>query len=201
MTGSTPLLLIEDRLETSSTFSTFALVPSSCMVDIATCEKIFRNHSRRRVCRSKFSSDARCDKHLEHNHISFSQCPLSSRFIFLNFPQFHTGCLSSFNTHSLWFFRLSFVVFVAEVASSHVIELCQNIHTTRHYSGKLDQSVSVIRFPRGNGERSIFSYIVHLSGVPQSSNRLLGLACDHGFQMMIHLYTVVHVRCMDCCLE
>ena len=117
MTGSTPLLFIDDRLETSSTFST-TFFCSTFLYGL--CSNLwwgfpqpFTSHS----LPEQFLIWCASDKHFEHSFSSFAFCPRSSTFIFLNFSHFHIWCWPSFNTLSRWVFELSFAVFVADVAN------------------------------------------------------------------------------------
>ena len=117
MTGSAPLLFIDDRLETSSTFLTFSFC---CSFAYDLCSNLWWGFPQPLTSQSlpeQFLIWCASDKHLKHSFSSFAFCPLSSTFIFLNFSHFQIGCLPSFNTHSLWIFWLSLVVFVADVAN------------------------------------------------------------------------------------
>ena len=117
MTGSTPLLLIEDRFETSSTFSTFFFC-STFLYGL--CNNLWWGFPQPLTSQSlpeQVFIWCASDKHLKHNFSSFAFCPLSSTFIFLNFSHFHIGCLPSFSAHSRWYFELSLAVFVVDVAN------------------------------------------------------------------------------------
>ena len=116
ITGSTPLLLSEDKLENSSRFSPLYF----CSVVLyGRCSSLWRGFLQPFTSQSlpvQFLVWCASDKHLKHTLNSFAFWAYSSTFIFPNFSHFHIGCLPSFSAHSRWLLKLSSAAFIADPA-------------------------------------------------------------------------------------
>ena len=116
ITGSNPLLLIDDKLETSSTFSLFCFCSVVLYVRCSSLRWGFPQPFTLQSLPVQFLASCASDKTFEAQP-QFFRFLTSSTLIFLNFSHFHIGCLPSFSAHSRCLLKLSFTAFVADVAN------------------------------------------------------------------------------------
>ena len=106
MTGSTPLLLIENKLETL----TFCFCSTSLYFCCSNRWWGFLQPSTSQSLPQQFSFDERLTN-------IWSTVLVLSLFVFFS-SHFHSGSLPSFSTHSCWVFELSFAGFLADVVNA-----------------------------------------------------------------------------------